>query len=275
MKIFNFGRNLAMAQEKERKEENLLAEAESFDLAGTGGFLSVVKYCVYSILAALNWHLFTTVIPGIWGWAIGSTAILSECFAIYCWNKQNKSAGNHKKTLQFFAVAFTVISFIHGCTSLYEISGAGKRIGRPLEIYSNFVAFPLIFSLMIIAVCVLYYTHWSTQISEERAKALFQIEKNRARLLTQKIDLKNQAEVERARLMFFEDQILIEEEYVKKIEKLAQVMRHGEEVLDSITSPEVRDQINLLMGRLSLQGNEQLRKKLGFAPAQGKNDPKD
>lgn len=61
MSLFNFGR--ALSADKNKSE---LPQTQDFDLAGTGGFLSVVKYLVFAILASLNFHLFFTHAPGIW-----------------------------------------------------------------------------------------------------------------------------------------------------------------------------------------------------------------
>jgi hypothetical protein len=227
MKIFGFGHAIRDSQQQENQTSQRERKAADFDLAGTGGFLWVVKYAVYSVLAARNWRLFHTTIPGIWGIAVACVAILSEGFAIYRWNKQIKSVAGHKKTLRIFAIGFTVVSFCHACASLYEISGAGASIGKPLWVYSCFIAFPLIFSGMLAGVCLLYYTHWSTKISEDRAKTLMEAEKSRATLLTEKVKLANQMEVERARLGFFKDQIRMEEEYVQAVEDLAIVRRRG------------------------------------------------
>src|SRR5262249_53685428 len=128
-----------------------------------------------------------------------------------------------------------------------------------------FVAFPLIFSMMLTGVCVLYYTHWSTKISEERANALVTTEKSRASLLTEKVELANQMEVERARLGFFQEQVLIEEEYVKAVEQLAQVKQRGESVINAIPDPDVREQILSALGRPA--SGERLRPRPGFITA--------
>jgi len=257
MKIFRFGHAIRDSQQKEKRATTAQNEAADFDLAGTGGFLSVVKYAVYTVLGALNWRLFHITIPGAWGVAVACVAILSEAFAIYCWNKQTKSACAHRIALRFFAISFTTISFIHACASLYEISGAGKSIGRPLWVYSYFVAFPLIFSMMLAGVCVLYYTHWSTRISEDRAKAVVESERSRASLLTEKVELANQMEIERARLGFFQEQVLMEEEYVKTVEQLAQVKQRGEEAINSIADPEVKAQILAVLGRVKLESRSE------------------
>jgi hypothetical protein len=102
--LFEFGRAIENGAKTEQSAAEMRAEVERFDLAGTGGFLSAVKYLVFAILASLNFHLFYTHVPGIWGVGLGCVALLFEACAVYFWNKQNRSAGAHKTALQGFAV---------------------------------------------------------------------------------------------------------------------------------------------------------------------------
>jgi len=273
MKIFNFGHAISKNLDRDNSTQKLEKEAEEFDLAGTGGYLAIVKYSVFTVLAVLNCHLFLNSIPGVWGVAVACTAMLFEGMGIYCWNKQNQSAGSHKRALQVFAVLFTIVSFVHGCAALYEISGAGPSLGPALTIYSKFVAFPLLFGLMTFAVCTLYYLHWSTAVSEVRASAQVAAARSRANLITQSVDLQNQAEIEKSRLKFFEDQILIEEQYVQGVEKFAAIKARGERALQSIQDPEVRRELFAALGRIST-GNTEDRKRINPLPA-ASQDPKD
>lgn len=274
MKIFNFGHAISKNLDRDNSAQKLQKEAEEFDLAGTGGYLALVKYVVFSILASLNFHLFVTHIPGLWGYAVGSTALLFEGFAIYCWNKQNKSAGAHKSALQGFAVGFTVISFFHACAALYEISGAGPSFGPYLYFYSKFIAFPLLFGAMVLAVCTLYYLHWSTAVSEARASAQVSAARSRAELITQSVDLQNKSDIEKARLKFFEDQILIEEQYVQGVEKFAAIKARGERALQTIQDPEVKRELFAALGRIST-GDTVERKRINPLPATGSDPGKD
>lgn len=272
MSLFNFGKALDADSKSANRSELLRAEANNFDLADTRGFLSVVKYLVFTILASLNFHLFYSHVPGIWGVALGCVALLFEACAIYFWNKQNKSAGHHKSALQAFAVLFTVISFTHGCAALYQIGGVGPSLENTIYNYSKYVAFPLLFGLMVLAVCVLHYLHWSTRISEARAATLLHAEQGRANLITQALDLEHQAEIERSRLAFFEEKLIQEEKYVQAVERFAAVKARGRRAIDGITDPEVRQELLNAMGMTSSQNVPQRR--ISPLPA-ASSDPKD
>ena len=146
-KLFNVGQSLHESQKKEERKQAETKAADRSDLVGPGGYMTIVKYAVYAVLAALNLRLFLETLGyGVWGVAVGAVAVLTEGTAIYCWRNQIRSAGNHRKAMIVFAVAFTALSLAHGCASLWELSGAGKAIGKPLWVYSYFVAFPLMFA---------------------------------------------------------------------------------------------------------------------------------
>ena len=274
-KIFNFSRAIDKNLRQDKSAQDLEQQAADFDLAGTGGYPAFVKYVVFTLLAALNWHLFYTHIPGMWGIAVASIAVLFEGFAVHCWNKQNKSADRHKQALQGFAIGFTVVSFVHGIAALYDIADAGPSISPIIYFYSKYVAFPLLFSLMILAVCALYYTHWSTEISEERAKAQKEIQKGKARLLNDTAVLRDQAALEKERLTHFREMILIEEQYVDAVSDFATVKARGEAALQAITDPDVKRQLLQALGRIAPEDSKQKRiASLSPATARTDNDPK-
>lgn len=269
MSLFNFGK--ALSVDKQKSE---LPPTQDFDLAGTGGFLSVVKYLVFAILASLNFHLFYVHAPGIWGVLIGCVALMFEACAIYFWNKQNKSAGSHQIALQAFAITFTVLSFVHGTAALYQLAGVGRDINEIVEIYSRYIAFPLLFGLMVLAVCTLYFFHWSTGISNARAKAMLEMERRRAELMTESMALESEAMVENQRLEHFKRKVLLEEQYALAAEDFAKVKQRQLSVLNAITDPETRADMLHAIGRVST-GSGPAQRRINPLPAAGANDPKD
>ncbi len=247
--IFNFGRSIAGNMQEDQSAEAMKQKAESFKLVGLGGFLSVVKYAVFGVLASLNVHLFVTTVPGPFGKLIGLMAILFECFAVYCWNNGSRSAGAHRTALWVFAILFTGISCIHATAALYEIMGMADRLPW-LYFYSHYVAFPLIFGLMIVGVCTLYLLHWQTHIAAAQAAAKQQIARSEAELVAESVNLDHLSKVERARLDFFKKKTLIEAGYVEAVKDYARVMAEGETVIQSIANPDIKRQLLGVLGRL-------------------------
>jgi hypothetical protein len=269
--LFNFGDALNRDNQAGSNAKKLREEAGKFDLAGTGGFLAVVKYAVFAILASLNFHLFYSHIPGVWGVALGCVALLFEACAIYFWNNQNKSAGAHQRWLRIFAISFTVLSFVHGCAALYQLSEVGPSIAEPIYNYSKYVAFPLLFGAMVFAVCVLHYAHWSTAINEARANAVMAIEQDRAHLMTESLALESQALVENEKLEHFKRKVILEEKYVQAVEEFARVKQRGLAAINGITDPEVRQELFQSIGRTATLAP--VAKRIGMAPSA--TDPKD
>ena len=273
MSLFNFGQAMDDSKAKSQSEQ-IKKEAEGFNLAGTGGFLSVVKYLVFAILASLNFHLFYTHAPGIWGVLIGCVALMFEACAIYFWNKQNQSADRHQLALQAFAIIFTVLSFVHGTAALYQLAGVGPDITAVVEVYSRYVAFPLLFGLMVLSVCTLHYCHWSTQISNARAKAMLEMERRRAELMTETMALETEAAVETMRLEHFKQKVILEEGYVRAVEEFAKVKQRGLATINAITDPDVRTELFNAIGRTAT-GTGPAQRRINPLPAAGTSDPKD
>ena len=269
MSLLKVAKAFSREDEHKQRQDELQQEAERLDLAGNGGFLTVAKYVIYTVLGALNFRLFFTVVQGAWGVAIGFTAILSECFAIYCWNQQHKSSGRHRSALQFFSVAFTVVSVIHGAASLYEMTGIGPSIGRPLYWYSHAIAFPLIFGLMIVALFVLGFTHWSAKVAKARAEAQVSIAEDRASLLTRTAILKNETTLANAELEHFKEKLRVEQEMTALLEDVARIEQRKQAAVNNITDPSVRDRLQRLLGIVAPPVAQPTSKTITMAPATG------
>lgn len=251
-KLFNVGQSLHESQKKEERKQAETKAADRSDLVGPGGYMTIVKYAVYAVLAALNLRLFLETLGyGVWGVAVGAVAVLTEGTAIYCWRNQIRSAGNHRKAMIVFAVAFTALSLAHGCASLWELSGAGKAIGKPLWVYSYFVAFPLMFGLLVVCVCVLYVTHWQTKISKEKASAQTEIAVGDAKLQIERAHLRQNMEVEESRLEHLKAMVGMENQYVESLEDLVVVKERQQAALARITDPEIRDEVFASLGRIA------------------------
>lgn len=248
--IFGIGKNLSQQSQAQQEAEAREKEAQKVDLVGTGGFLSVVKYAVFGVLGALNFRLFVTVLHfSAWGITIGLVAVLFECFAVYCWNNQGRAADKHAKALYHIAVIFTAVSFVHASASFYELVGLGPSIGWPLYFYSHAIAFPLLFTLMTGAVCILYKTHWSAQVAKEQAETQTQIAKDRADLLRRTAALKSKSELSRAEIVHYEEELKRESEFLVLIHRAVTMESEKDAILSSISNPATRRRMAELLDR--------------------------
>lgn len=252
MNILNLVDSFSKESDAKSQQAAMLSEAQNYDLASNGGYLTVVKYAIYAMLAVLNLRLFATAIPGGWGVFVGFIAIMMEGFAIYCWNNQGKSSGNHRKALIGFCIAFTVVSVAHAAASVYEIVNGtvplGPSISHYVFWYSHVVAFPLIFGLQIFALFVIGFTHYQAKISKERAKSQVEIAEGQATLHTEAAKLKQETDLAKQKLLH-------EQEKLKVKMAMGQLMRQTLEVETSqlndirqVSDPLMRQRLAEMLG---------------------------
>lgn len=284
MNAFNIGKKLNRDEQAKREADARRQEVASFDLAQLGPFLSVVKYVVFGLLAVLNFRLFAHTLPAPWGAFVGAAAVLSEGLAVYCWNNQYRAAGTYRKALVAFAAIITAVSFLHAAASFYDLAGLSDILGRPLFIYSKFVAFPLLFTLMTVAVCVLYATHWSSDVAKQQASAQMSIRKDRAETLVRAAQLDNQAEQARAELEHYRKQQELEREQISLLEAAIALESRKRAALDGITDPRVKKRILDLLsidedkdGTPDASQRPEMRARLDALQRQGReyDDPED
>lgn len=266
--VLNIAKSFSKQDEIQKKEDARQEEAQSFNLASNGGYLTFVKYALFSLLGLLNFRLFYSAIGGLWGIAVGVTAIMAEGFAIYCWNQQHKSAGKHRVALQFFSVAFTVVSLAHGAASLYELINARFDLGPSIQHYvfwySHVVAFPLVFGLMILALFVLGFTHWQAKVAKAQAASAVEIAKDRADLLRRTSELKNETELAQAELAHYREKLAVDREFTALLKEVVEVENDKQATINSIPDSSVRDRIARMLGTSTPQPAVAQRRIGGF-----------
>ena len=260
MNFLKLGEKLSGGNDAETRQAEILDEAQNYKLANNGGYLTVVKYALFGMLAVLNFRLFVSAIPGIWGWLVGLMAVMMEGFAVYCWNNQGKSEGKHRTALIGFCIAFTAVSLAHAAASIYELVNGtvplGPSISKYVFWYSHVVAFPLIFGLMIVALFVIGFTHYLAKISKERAKAQVEIEKGNAELATKTAKLKQEAELAEQQILFEKKSLQTKMQLGTIIaDTLAEEQRQMQ-MIRSVADPTIRQRMAEMLGLPDLRSPE-------------------
>lgn len=252
MEILKLGKVFSNADDAESRQSAMLDDANNYQLASNGGYLTVVKYAIYVMLAVLNFRLFNSAIPGGWGAFVGLIAIMMEGFAIWCWNNQSKSAGNHRKALIGFCIAFTVVSVAHAAASVYELVNGtvtlGPSISRYVFWYSHVVAFPLIFGLQIFALFVIGFTHYQSKISKERANSQVEIEKGQAELCTKTAKLKQESELAEQNVLFHQKALKAKSAMTSLLADTVKEEGRQMEVLRNVEDPLIRRKLAEMFG---------------------------
>lgn len=245
MNFFGIGKMLTRQHEQEKASENLKTEASGFQLATDGGYIKVLKYLLFLLFAFYNARLFLTTIQGWERYVTALFALLGECTALYCFNNYTRSTGKHKIALGVFAVLLFAFAFTHASISFFRME-RGDYSGA-IRFYCEHVAFPTLFGLLLLAAITIPLMHWRTRIAEEQAKSQVTIASSRAKLVADAAELRDQSELERARLIHFEERIKLGNEYVDKLKGFARMKKSEREALLEIPEP-LRSQIAAELG---------------------------
>jgi hypothetical protein len=183
------------------KDKDRLSDAKEEGLTEEGFFPQFAKFVVFGALAGLNVRLFVTTIPGVWGYVVAGAAVMSACFAVYCWNRVDRSKGKHLRVMQLGAAGFTALELLHATASVWELTvGLDGDAKQWAFWYSHKVAFPLMALSILVGYAAHRYTFWKAEINQARAASQITIAVERAQLDTQKARLENEAELAEANL---------------------------------------------------------------------------
>ncbi len=247
MKSFfsGIGQMLNQQRSRQRESDSLATEADSFPVAGNGGYIVALKYALFVLFGFYNARLFITTVPGWEGWMTAVFALAGESTALYCFNNYTRSTGNHKKALGVFALLLFAFSFTHATISFFRME-QGNLSGR-IQFYCEHVAFPLLFGLLLAAAIVIPLCHWRAKVAAEQAEAQTKIETDRASLVAESAAMRNQAALERERLTHFRNEIELGNEYVGELKRFAKMKKDEQGALADIPEP-LRSQIANQLG---------------------------
>lgn len=242
MKLFNIGKKIAESQRQAKQADELKNEADSFQLAGDGGYIRILKYALFFLFAYYNARLFIVTVPGWEGYLTAVFALAGEATALYCINNFNRSSGAHQAALGVFGALLTIFSLTHATISWFRMEDSA-RLSTGIKFYCETIAFPLLFSLLLLAAIVIPLLHWKRKVAAEQAKAQVDIKTRRAQIVAEASNLRAESELERERLANFEEQIAIGNEYVAALSRFAKMKKAEADALAEIPDPELRRQI--------------------------------
>lgn len=239
------GQILNRQRSQQHEADSLVIEANDFSVAGNGGYIVALKYALFVLFGFYNARLFITTVPGWEGYMTATFALAGEATALYCFNNYTRSTGNHKKALGVFALLLFAFSFTHASISYFRMESGD--LSGPIRTYCERVAFPLLFGLLLLAAIIIPLCHWKAKVAAEQAEAQTKIETDRARLVGESAEMRNQATLERERLRHFRDEIELGNEYVGELKRFGKMKRDEKEALADIPEP-IRSQIASQLG---------------------------
>ncbi len=184
------------ADDKDRQRE--IAEQ---GLTDEGAFPTLAKFVVFGVLIALNVRLFVSAVGGKFGYIVAGAAVMSGLFAIYCWNRVDKSKGKHLRVMQFGAAGFTILEIVHATASVWDYMQWMDAAAKAWAItYSHKYAFPLMAASIVIGFAAHRYTFWTAEINKARAQSQITIAIEEANLDTQMARMRNEQRLAQANL---------------------------------------------------------------------------
>lgn len=246
MKLFNVGKAFAAQHQNERESEKIQKEADGYKLAPDGGYMTALKSALFILFGYYNARLFISTVPGWEGYMTAGFALAGEATAFYCLFNFRRSAGAHKRALIVFGVLLTLFSVTHATLSFFKMEQG--RLSTRIHFYAEFVAFPVLFGLLLLTAIITPLCHWRTRVAAEQAAAQEEIQSNRARLVAQSAALKDEALLERQRLDHLRERIRIGNEYSQELKSFARMKESERAALNEIADPEVRKEIANALG---------------------------
>lgn len=245
MNFFGIGKMLTRQQEQSRASEGLKTEADKFELATDGGYIKLLKYALFVLFGYYNARLFIVTVQGWEGYLTATFALLGEATALYCFNNYPRSTSNHQKALGVFAALLMLFSATHATISFFRME-SGSQSGI-IRFYCERVAFPLLFSLLLLAAVITPLLHWRRKIAEKQAEAQVMIASSRAKLVADSAAMRDENELERARIDHFKEKIKMGNEYVEELKGFARMKKSERDALLDIPEP-LRSQIACELG---------------------------
>lgn len=239
MGLFNIGKLFSRDRDRQRETEAQMREAENFKLAPQGGFISILKYALFAFFGYFNARLFLTTVPGFEGWLTALFALAGEGTALYCLRHFTHSTGRHKTALGVAGLAFTAFSVTHAVFSFFRLEN-NHLTSDAVQFYCENIAFPLLFSMQVIAAITLPLLHWRATIAARQAKAQTEIAESRARLLAETARMRSETELENARLDQLEERLKIEMDYANKLETFVRLKARQAQILADVADPQLR-----------------------------------
>ncbi len=187
----------------------------------------------------MNARLFITTVPGWEGWLTAAFALAGEGTALYCLRHFTRSTGLHKVALGVAGIAFTAFSFVHAVFSFFRLE-QNARTSAAVQFYCENVAFPVLFSMLTIAAIALPLLHWRARVASAQAKAQTQIAESRARMLSETARMRDETELEYARLDQIEERFKIETAYTNKLDAIVSLKERQAQTLARIKDPQLR-----------------------------------
>lgn len=226
---------------------DLTAEAEDFKTPGEW-FPQLLKVIFFIGLGCLNIRLFHKLVPGAWGYAIGSVAVMAEGLALYCSHNFSRAAGLFRVSLGASGAVLMAFTIAHSVFSFFDLIGVNSFLSADVHGYAQHYAFPLLACLLGVAAIAITMTHPKNVIRLTQARAHTEILTGRAQAASKLEVMRAQSILASAELEHQRERTAREEQYLEQLARQVRTMQQKINIIAAIPDANLREQVAREMG---------------------------
>ncbi len=226
---------------------DLTNEAKEFKTPGEW-FPQLLKAIFFIGLGAMNVRLFHRLVPGAWGYAIGSVAVMAEALALYSSHNFSRAAGAFRVALGVSGAVLMAFTVAHSIFSFFDLIGVNSFLSADVHGYAQHYAFPLLAALLGLAAIAITMTHPKNIIRLAQARAHTDILTGRAKAASQLEIMRAQSILAAAELEHQRERTAREEQYLEQLSRQVRTAQQKINIVAAIPDANLREQIAREMG---------------------------
>lgn len=226
---------------------DLTAEAKEFKTPGEW-FPQLLKAIFFIGLGCMNVRLFHKLVPGAWGYAIGTVAVMAEALALYSSHNFSRAAGKFRLALGASGAVLMAFTIAHSIFSFFDLIGVNSFLSADVHGYAQHYAFPLLAALLGLSAIAITMTHPKNLIRLRQARAHTEILTGRAEAASKLEIMRAKAILENAELEHEREKTVRKEQYLEQLARQVRVMQQQVSIVAAIPDQKLREQIAREMG---------------------------
>lgn len=226
---------------------DLTSEARQFKTPGEW-FPQLLKVIFFIGLGAMNVRLFHKLVPGAWGYAIGTCAVMAEALALYCSHNFSRAAGLFRIALGASGALLMAFTIVHSVFSFFDLIGVNSFLSTDVHGYAQHYAFPFLACLLGASAIAITMTHPKNIIRLVQARAHTDILTERAAAASKLEIMRAQSILASAELDHQRERNAREEEYLTELSRQIRTMQQKVNLVAAIPDAKLRDQIARELG---------------------------
>lgn len=167
----------------------------------------------------------------------------------------DRSAGKFRIALITVASYLTLLSVAHASIEYWRETNLIRGANTQIQFYADYLSLGVMIISIIGSAFALQIMHWRNKVNRERAFAEEQMSIGSARLAAEQARMRQENDLDRAKLNQLNEQLQIQSQFVDKIKELADVHKAAENAISSIPDPALRASVKRSFGEVAVIGD--------------------